>query len=118
MRTGMRQGLFLKEKDTLIYIKHLLVLSLFALPAWGTEAPYLVRIEQATVVYAPNGSRIDIPAGSEIDVCITNQQIVTTPEDGPPRITYKAGIEYSPDARSVIVTEPCPERPLFTDGFE
>lgn len=86
--------------------------------AFAAEAPYLVRVEQDTVAYAPDGTRATIKAGSEIDVCITDEQIVTTPEDGPPRITYKAGIQYDTDGRTFVVTKTCPERPLFADGFE
>ena len=86
--------------------------------AFGAEAPYLVRVEKDAVAYAPDGSRSEIKAGSEIDVCVTDQQIVTTPEDGPPRISHKAGIEYDTSSRVFRITEPCPERPLFGDGFE
>lgn len=86
--------------------------------ARGSEAPYIVRVEKATVAYAPGGTRVDIPAGSEIDICITDEQIVTTHEDGPPTISFKAGIEYDTSGRVFLVTKTCPERPLFADGFE
>ena len=84
--------------------------------AWGSEAPYLVRIEKDTVAYAPDGSRSDIKAGSEIDVCVTDEPIQEDPPEVPPRV--KAGWNYDMSGMTFIVTDPCPERPLFGDGFE
>ena len=84
--------------------------------AFAAEAPYLVRVEQDTVAYAPDGSRTDIKAGSEIDVCVTDDPIQEDPPEVPPRV--KAGQHYDITGRTFIVTDPCPERPLFADGFE
>lgn len=87
-----------------------------AVDAFGAEAPYLVRIDKDAVAYAPDGSRTDIKAGSEIDVCVTDEAIVDDPPVYPPR--RKAGQHYDMTGRAFIVTDPCPERPLFGDGFE
>ena len=83
----------------------------------AAEAPYLVQFEKAVVVYTPGGgARIDIPAGSEIDVCVTDEGIVDDPPVVPPR--RKAGQRYDMTGLAFVITEPCPERPLFADGFE
>lgn len=70
--------------------------------AEGAEPPLLFLVEQATVVYAPSGERIDIPFGAEIDVCA-----------GPGGMLV---YEFAP--RVVRAPYPCRERPLFRDGFE
>lgn len=70
--------------------------------AEGAEPPLLFLVEQATVVYAPSGERIDIPSGAEIDVCVGPEGMLV--------------YEFAP--RVVRAPYPCRERPLFSDGFE
>lgn len=66
------------------------------------QPPMLLRIEQPTVVYAPGGLRISLPAGTELDLCA---------QDG-------ALVVYDIPSMTLRVPKPCPERPLFADGFE
>lgn len=65
-------------------------------------APLVVVIEQATVAYAPDGARVSLPAGSEIDVCASNNTMII----------------YDLLAMAIRVPTPCVERPLFADSFE
>ena len=37
--------------------------------ALSLQPPMLLRIEQPSVVYAPDGQRISLPAGTELDLC-------------------------------------------------
>lgn len=62
----------------------------------------IVLIEHATTAYAPDGARIDLPAGAVLDVC-----------------TEDAGaVHYDHSSNTVRIPRPCPERPLFADSFE
>lgn len=79
------------------------LLFLFGKLALGATPPMQVLVEQATVAYAPDGSRIALPAGTVIDVCAnsTGQTLV-----------------YQIDARLTRIPQPCEERSIFADGFE
>ena len=74
-----------------------LILSLMIHP------PLLLVVEQPTVGYGPDGQRISIPAGAEIDVCIDELGVL---------------LDYDFDLMVVRVPAPCNERPIFSDGFE
>lgn len=64
------------------------------------DPPYIVRITSGTTAYAPDGTRIALPTGTEIDAC-----------GGTPIILRTA-------ARVADVAACQRERPLFRDGFE
>ena len=70
--------------------------------ALSLQPPMLLRIEQPSVVYAPDGQRISLPAGTELDLCA---------HDG-------ALLVYDIPSMTLRAPKPCPERPLFADGFE
>ena len=70
--------------------------------ALAVQPPMLLRIEQPAVVYAPDGQRISLPAGTELDMCA---------QDG-------ALVVYDIPSMTLRVPKPCVERPLFADGFE
>ena len=70
--------------------------------ALALQPPMLLRIEQPAVAYAPDGQRISLPAGTELDLCA---------QDG-------ALMRYDIESMTLRVPKPCPERPLFADGFE
>lgn len=62
--------------------------------------PIMVLIDAPAVAYAPDGQRIELPAGTVLDAC------------GPVPIVYDL------DGSTVRVTQPCAERTLFSNGFE
>lgn len=64
--------------------------------------PLILIVEQEAVAYGPNGQRVTIPAGSEIDVCPSGSAL----------LVYEIG------AMVVRIPRSCTERPLFADGFE
>lgn len=68
-------------------------------------SPYVLIIAKDAVLYAPDGTRFYVPAGTEIEMCSDSE-----PE---PRLMY-----YQIDAHAMVIPEPCAERPLFADGFE
>jgi hypothetical protein len=70
--------------------------------ALSLQPPMLLRVEQPSVVYAPDGQRISLPAGTELDLCA---------QDG-------ALVVYDIPSMTLRAPKPCPERPLFADGFE
>lgn len=63
-------------------------------------ATLLVILEQQTVLYLPDGTRVDVPAGTEFEVCGDPLQ------------------EYDLDGMAIRYPQSCPERKLFADGFE
>ncbi len=65
--------------------------------------PLLFVTEKAVVGYAPDGTRIELPAGTEIDACAAVDGNV---------------FRYDIPSRSIRLLESCKERPLFADGFE
>ena len=68
------------------------------------EADLLVIMESDGQVYLPDGSIVDIPAGSEIDICTV---------DG------SALAKYDLPAMAFIFPNQCKRRTvLFRDGFE
>ena len=67
------------------------------------QPPMLLIVEQPTVVYGPAGERIEIPAGAELDVCADELGVL---------------LNYELDPVVVRIPAPCPDRPLFADGFE
>lgn len=71
--------------------------------ALALHPPMLLRTEQPAVAYAPDGQRISLPAGTELDLCA-----------GPSNTL----VEYDIPSMTLLVKQPCPERPLFADGFE
>ena len=71
--------------------------------ALAVQPPMLMVIENATVAYAPDGERITLPAGSEIDVCEDVTGVL---------------VAYEPAPVVLRVPRPCAERPLFADDFE
>jgi hypothetical protein len=82
-------------------IGYLVVLSIGA--ATSAEPPLLLIVEQQTVMYGPNGQRVTIPAGAELDVCADELGVL---------------VDYEHTPQVVRVPAPCSERPLFNDGFE
>lgn len=64
--------------------------------------PMLLRIEQQAVAYTPAGQRISLPAGTELDLCAHEGALM----------------RYDIPSMTLRVPKPCPERPLFADGFE
>ena len=74
-------------------------------------ADYIVVVDKPATAYAPNGTRIALPAGTEIDACLT-------PSTQPQFPDRMMGIEYNLAQRAIHVPEPCAPRPLFADGFE
>lgn len=72
----------------------------FVLAAVVASPPILVLLDQPAVAYAPDGQRISLPAGTVLDAC----------GDFP--------IAYDLDGSTVRITQPCAERPLFSDSFE
>ena len=64
------------------------------------DPPYIVRTTADTTAYAPDGQRIALPAGTEIDACGNTPLILRTAA----RVADVAACER--------------ERPLFRDGFE
>lgn len=71
-------------------------------PAYALHPPLLLIVEQDTVLYAPDGQRIAIPGGTELDVCAQDNALVI----------------YDLEPVVLRVPVPCSERPLFADGFE
>lgn len=65
--------------------------------------PLIVRLDAPAIAYAPDGSRIALPAGAEIDACASAQN---------------SALDYVLASRVVHVPAPCGERPIFRDGFE
>lgn len=71
--------------------------------ALALHPPMLLRIEQPAIAYTPGGQRISLPAGTELDLCAgANNSLVV----------------YDILSMTLLVKLPCPERPLFADGFE
>ena len=70
------------------------------LAAVVAQPPIMVLIDAPAVAYAPDGPRIELPAGTVLDAC------------GPVPIVYDL------DGSTVRVTQPCAERVLFSDSFE
>lgn len=97
---------WLRQHGSTLGIAALLTLVLMtrcAVPAYAVHPPMLVIVEQDTVVYGPAGERIEIPAGTELDVCADELGML---------------MHYELDPMVVRVPAPCAERPLFADGFE
>ena len=67
------------------------------------DPPLIVRLDAAAIAYAPDGTRIALPAGTEIDACASAENSV---------------LDYALASRVVHIPAPCGERPLFRDGFE
>jgi hypothetical protein len=61
-----------------------------------------VRVNELTTVYTPSGILINLPPGSEFDVCADAGIAVT----------------YPISARALIAERACPLRPVFRDSFE
>lgn len=70
--------------------------------ALSLQPPMLLRIEQPAVAYAPDGQRISLPAGTELDLCAHGGALM----------------RYDIESMTFRAPKPCPERPLFADGFE
>lgn len=68
----------------------------------AAQVPLMVLLERETVVYAPDGERITLPAGSHFEACSQNNSVLS----------------YDLAGFLVTVANPCPEKPLFEDGFE
>lgn len=65
-------------------------------------APLVVRIDGPTIAYVPGGQRIAIPAGTEIDACVSSSGALMV---------------YDLQSMVMHVAGPCAE-PSFVDGFE
>lgn len=80
---------------------------LFGAPAFAQGLPpmppLIVRLDAPAIAYAPDGARIALPAGTEIDACTSAQNSV---------------LDYALASRVVHIPAPCRERPIFRDGFE
>lgn len=97
---------WLRQHGTTLAVLSLLTLILMtrcAVPAYAVHPPMLVIVEQDTVLYAPGGERIDIPGGTELDMCADEAGIL---------------LRYEIETMVLRVPAPCAERPLFADGFE
>ena len=79
-------------------------------PVYAGEPPMLLIFDKPATLYAPNGARIDVPAGTEIDACTSLSACPALP-DG-------CTLDYALDPAVTQIPEPCVERPLFADGFE
>lgn len=77
--------------------------------ARSSTTPMLQIIEKDAILYAPDGTRIAVPAGTELDLCAEEHP---APGESPALVRYDLG------AKALLVPEPCAERPLFADGFE
>lgn len=81
----------------------LMLLVRCAEPAYALDPPLLLIVEQDTVLYSPDGQRVAISAGTELDVCADELGML---------------LHYELEPVVVRVPAPCHERPLFADGFE
>ena len=63
--------------------------------------PVLAQLQAPGVAYLPDGTRIALPAGAELDNCAVDGAVDV----------------YDPFARVQPIL-PCAERPIFRDGFE
>ena len=70
--------------------------------ALALHPPMLLRIEQPAIAYTPDGQRISLPTGTELDLCAHDGALVV----------------YDIPSMTFRVPKPCVERPLFADGFE
>lgn len=95
----------LRQRASTLAVMALLMLVLMtrcAIPAYAVHPPLLLIVEQDTVLYSPDGQRVAISAGTELDVCIGDEGMLV----------------YELDPVVVRVPAPCHQRPLFADGFE
>lgn len=85
-------------------MKWLILALALASPLQQPEKKFLVLLGGPTTIYFPTGHRINVPMGTEIDVC--------------PGGVPSAIMLYHLDADALEFINPCVERPLFSDGFE
>lgn len=86
----------------LAFVAYTSILSFTAasIVSYPDTPPYVVRLGGEAHAYLPGGLRFDLPAGTEIDAC------------GPLPLVYDTS------GRVLTIAEPCPQRPVFRNGFE
>ena len=65
-------------------------------------AAFLIILEQNAVIYEPNGTKHFVPAGSEIELCVKDNTVLS----------------YDLLGKTFLVPQPCPDTRIFKDGFE
>lgn len=70
--------------------------------ALALQPPMLLVVERPGMAYLPDGQRIELPAGTELDMCVHDNSL----------------LQYDLQSMTIIIPKPCNERPLFADGFE
>lgn len=92
------------QRAALVIALALLVFAFGSCTASRAEAPGLVIVQDAAVVYDPQAALpLEVSASSEVEACV----------DGAGRI-----MSYDGMTRTLIVRRPCALRPMFRDGFE